>query len=201
LTYFSIFGMPSFREDYMLKYKLFILSFLCVFSQINLLQGEIESVEIFWRHGACQYNCTKLLEERLREAPQIESVTTSTTSNMASLKWKKNERFDYRLVKRPFQRVGVGIDNIRLKVKGTISPSQNRIVLVSLEDNTNFDLVSIDKQGSHASKLTIDPKFKQSFLDYAKNHTTVTVEGALYQPHRSPPLYLLVERVTAADEN
>jgi hypothetical protein len=184
----------------MKKHILFIINVLCLFSWTSI-QGEIQMVEIFWRHGACQYNCTKLLEGKLSEVPQIESVTTSTTSNMASIKWKKYDQFTYLLVKRPFQRVGVGIDNIRLKVKGTLSPSQDRIVLVSTEDNTNFDLVSINKEKSHPSKLTIDPKFKQTFLDYAKDQKTLIVEGALYQPDRSPPLYLLVERVTTVDEN
>lgn len=164
------------------------------------LHGDIQSIDIFWRHGACEYNCTKLLEERLSELPQVESVTTSVKSYMASIRWNKTARFEWTPIKRAFQRVGVGIDNIRMKIEGTISPGSARIVLISTGDNTNFDLISLNKEQSNASLLAIDPKFKQEFLKYAKDRTTLIVEGSLYQPHRSPPLYLLVERITPVEE-
>ncbi len=178
--------------------KLFTISFL---SCAGMVHGEIQSVDVFWSHGACRDTCTKLLENQLRQTKEIESVSTSTTSNMASITWKKNEPFTYKAIKLPFQRVGVGIDNIRVTVKGTITPSQDRVVLVSSENKTDFDLVSLNKdtKGTPAF-LSLDPKFKKTFLEYAEKRTPVIIEGALYQAHRSPPLYLLVEKVTVAEE-
>ena len=181
----------------MKAHKLFILSFL---SCANLLQGEILSVDVFWAHGSCRDSCTKILETQLRQTKEIESVSTSTTSNMASITWKKTEPFTYKALKLPFQRVGVGIDNIRVKVKGTLSPSKDRIVLVSSENKTTFDLVSLNKAKGTPALLSLDPQFRATFLEYAEKRTPVIIEGALYQAHRSPPLYLLVEKVTVAEE-
>jgi hypothetical protein len=180
--------------------KSFIFSILSFVLWINPIYSEVKSVQVFWNHGACQDRCGKLLEEKLRENKQIDSAVVSITSNMADIQWNKNAIFSYQVIKRIFQKVGVGIDNVRIIVRGKITYTQDRLVLISDGDNTTFDIVSYEKERPNAKYLSIDSKLKQTYIDYSKEHKTLIIEGALYHAWRAPPLYLLLEKVTLEDE-
>lgn len=184
--------MPE-LEDFMINiHKLLIFSYLLLLP----LYGEIERVEIFWGQGSCKENCAKQLKVKLDDLPESESAVISIVSNMASLKWNQNEPFSYDAVKKPFQQMGIGIDHIRVAVRGKLTASQQKFYLISEGDNTRFDLVSHEKGKPNAKYLSLDPSYTKTFLNYTKEHQILVIEGTLYQPHRSPPLYLLVERVS-----
>ncbi len=97
------------------------------------------------------------------------------------------------------QRVGVGLYDIAVVVRGRINATKDRVELVSEGDNTSFELVSYRPEEPAGKYLKLDDNILKSIQENSATHKTFIVEGTLYQPHKEPPLYLLVDKVHAEE--
>jgi len=182
--------------------KLAILGIL----SFQLLSAEIEQVGLYWKQGVCKDNCAMLLHKRLLETKGVARVSLNADGGEASLNWVPGEPFSYRDVKRPMQRVGLGLEEIWVKVRGSIQKTSKGLKLVSFGDNTTFTLISPmpegERQGQKRKSLglrRLDDFTKEKLLIGTQGDQLVTVEGPLLSPHRAPPYYLIIENFKFED--
>jgi len=169
---------------------------------INKVHGEVIEVTVTWNNIACNVSCAQLLEKRFKAMNQIEEVRVNPSSGIANLKWKPESPFSYSSVKSNMQMVGVGVNDIRVKVRGKARKQGRNVALFSIGDNTRFVLISPEiPQARRYTSLAnpylreLSPDLRESILREAQQDKIFVIEGTLYQPARSPPLHLIVERI------
>ncbi len=177
-----------------------IIGALLVF-QPNL-KGEILEVEVTWNSTKCNPSCAELLKERFQKMKQVESVSVNPQSGIAKLKWGTKSPFTYQTVKTQMQMVGIGINAMRVRVRGKAMAQGDRVILTSTGDNTRFTLLSPIKVKEdqyttlpNASFLKLSDELTEKILSEAKLGKTLVIEGPLYQGSRSPPIHLIVNRL------
>lgn len=185
-----------------LKIKSKFLIFIALILLSPPLHAEVLEVFVSWNSFSCRERCAELLRERFEKMPQVESVAMNASAGNARLKWNPLSPFSYQVVKAQLQRVGVGLNELRVRVRGRGVQSGKGVALVSLGDSTRFTLISPLRTRPEkyvarpdGSKLDLSPSLQDKVLIAAQEDKAIVVEGPLYQPHRSPPLYLIVSRL------
>src|SRR5690606_29331883 len=124
------------------------------------------------------------------------------SAGVAVIKWSPDAPFSYHLIKTNMQMVGAGVNEIRVRVRGKATVQGNYISLVSQGDNSRFVLISPIMPTPDALIVNpnpymrdLDPKLQQRILRESSEGKIMVIEGPLYQPARSPPLQLIVERI------
>lgn len=177
---------------------LIVLLFLTVLP----LQGEVEEVMISWNSELCTANCIKLVQERFEKTKEIDSFQVSASQGIARIQWKPNVKFSYVAVKRVLQSVGVGLDDIRVRVRGTVKDEGKQVALYSEGDRTRFVLVSplLSNPGepnvpANPALMSLTPHLKETILEDAQQGKIFVIEGALYRPWNTPYLMIVIERL------
>lgn len=172
---------------------------LMIFSQAY---GEIEKVVLRWKPGFCTDSCLVNLEKRLRDMPEVTELKFQAAQNQATIRWKPNRRFSYRLLDTTMRRVGVNLHEIFVTVRGTVNASSKTLSIKSIGDDTEFILLSpiSVKPGEAAVEKNIQshmlkPQTRERLVEAEKKEKIVTVEGPLFQPQRAPPLFLINQRI------
>lgn len=181
--------------------KSFILLIAALFLT-HPLMSEIQKVQIKWAPASCQVNCAQLLAQKFQQVPGVAQVYMNQPAGQAELRWKPNVPFTYQSVYTAMQLVGLWYDDFRVKVRGTIRINGNQVTLVSLGDNTQFILVGTvqPQQGKYATEYNAQTRpftpalFAQLQAAAAESRLAI-VEGPLFMPERSPPLYLVVAQL------
>ena len=163
---------------------------------------EIVTVTATWNPGICNDKCGEMLGKALNKNGAIQKI--DLTSGKVVMYWKPNAPFNYQTLKRNFQSVGVGLNltPYELKVRGTVFKQGGDVVLVSIGDNTRFNLIGPAPVSSnqYVSRGTIvNRKLQGELLDQVelamKNRAIVEVTGGLYLPE-TPPMRLAVNKLT-----
>lgn len=169
---------------------------------IQPLQGELEKIILKWRPGFCSDTCLLQLKRRLESMPFIVEIKFNASQNQATLRWEPNRKFNYRLLDSTMRSVGVGLHEIYVTVRGTITHNKNVVSIESLGDNTKFTLLSpitINAEGAAALKSVeshmLQPNTSLKLIQAEEDNKIVTVAGPLFEPHRAPPLYIVAERI------
>ena len=177
-----------------------ILSALATFN--THLHSEIVEVFVSWNSYSCDEKCSQLLKKKFEGMKQVESVTLNSSAGNARLKWNPKSSFSYQAVKAPLQMVGVGLNELRVRVRGKGVVQGNGAALLSLGDNTRFTLISPirARPGEYValpdgSNLELSQNLQEKVVKASEEDKVVVVEGPIYQGHRSPPLYLIVSRL------
>ena len=180
--------------------SIFLVSALCLTTKG--LFSEVQQVTITWNNVACNQKCAEVIEKNFRKMNQVQKVKVAFATGTTELEWKPKSPFSFQAVKMAMQMSGVGINDLRVKVRGKAKEKGGKIALVSLEDNTPFILISpIDpkpeqyttKPNPYFRELT--PDLRERILQEIKEDKILVIEGPLYQPGSSPPLQLIVERI------
>lgn len=194
--------MDLFGGNMLLKNQSRILILISLLLISPPLYSEVLEVFVSWNNSGCKERCAELLHERFEKMPQVESVTMNPSAGNARLKWNPTSPFSYQVIKNQLQRVGVGLNELRVRVRGRGVPSGKGVSLISLGDNTRFTLISHlrnrpEKYISRpdGSKLDLSSNLQEKILNAAQEDKAIVIEGPIYQPHRSPPLYLVVSRL------
>ncbi len=166
------------------------------------LFAEILQVSVFWGSTSCNPKCAELLEKNFKKMPQVEEVAVNPAAGSALFKWKAGSPFSYKIIKSQLQMAGVGVDTIRIRVRGQAVEDGKWIRFTSLGDKTTFSLISSMPHMPtkftnlpNPAFLVLSPELKESILKDAADNKIIVIEGPLYRPHRSPPLYLIVEKI------
>lgn len=180
-----------------------ILSGILLFSSSHsFLLAEIESITIKWTALECQQSCIVGLEKQFRNINGVADVIMNQNAGQATLRWKAGVVLTFPPINTAMSMIGLSINDLHIKVRGTISHDARTVTLNSLGDNTRFLLMSpvTPKQYEMVEQFNpqthiLTPAQRTQFLEAQDANQIAIVEGPLFEPERSPPLKLIVERV------
>jgi len=162
---------------------------VCLFCCRANLSAEIVSVTITWNKGLCDEGCERLLKRRLEGIDAVARV--EVIPGQAVMYWKPGQKFDYLMVRRPTQRVGIGIEAFYVTVRGTVRKAGDKVTLTSLGDNTKFELTSAPAPRLGTYTAYSSPKLYQlraeqleAFQRAESDDAMVTATGFLLMPYR-----------------
>jgi len=164
--------------------------------------GEILDVNISWNSYQCVQNCPQILYRNFSQIRGVAEVNISSTAGAARLRWKPGFPFSYSMVKVPMQMAGVGVNEIRVRVRGQVLEQGRETVLISEGDNTRFVLVSPIMPSRRLYTTTPNPYYRELSPDLrdriireSEQGKLLVVEGPLFRPARSPPLQIIVQNI------
>lgn len=168
-------------------------------SLLSPLQSEVISLTLSWHNGLCGAQCASSLENRFKSVRGVAQVQTDFDAGRTLLMWKPRVSLDYNQVLLAAQRVGVSMDEARLKMRGTVSHAGQRFFIQSLGDGTRAEIFNLPAPSStrhvdlsNIRSYMVNPDFQAKLIEAEKGHLLVTVEGALFEPEH-PPFKLIVE--------
>lgn len=186
-----------------LFYCLAILSSLLSLSTETQLEAEIEYIRVKWLPTACQGGCVEAIAQQLSATPGAAEILIDQHQGQATLRWKPRVPFSYDYINTPMRMVGPTVQDVRIKVRGTIAASSSAIILQSLGDNTQFVLLSPTPgslnqyvQQNNIDNHRLAPEVRQRLIEGERDFTVVTIEGPLFEPQRMQGLYLIVEQAS-----
>lgn len=168
---------------------------------ISSISAEIQRVTVHYTAMVCTEQCIVLLNSYLRQLPGVSNVMFNEGAGTASIAWKPNYPFEFQPVNYAVRRIGLQVDVMYVKFRGTIQVVGDHYYLVSLGDGTKMELLSSPvttklgrpEQFSYFTH-TLNDHYKKLFREAQARHLLVTVEGPLFEPDR-PPLRIDVQTV------
>lgn len=180
--------------------KFFLLSALLW--NFPVLQAEIESITIKWTPLLCQQSCIAGLEKQFRNINGVADVEMNQSAGQAILRWKPDVQLTFMPINNAMQMIGLSINTLRVKVRGSISHDARTVTLNSLGDNTRFLLMSVVtpktiemSEEFNPQTHILSPAQRDEFLEAQTADQVAIVEGPIFEPERSPPLKVIVEKV------
>lgn len=181
--------------------KIFLASVLMLTS----LCAEVEQVTLIWQPGLCQGACVRELYRQLGKIRGVKSVDINEGVGRAFITWQPDAPFSFYPINNAVRFVGIRVNDIRLKVRGHITGSAHNLQLISEGDNTSFTLLnplvpSMDQYSvrNSAYNRQLSPRVADELMETSRKRQIVTVEGQFFEPYRSPPNNLVVERITVS---
>jgi hypothetical protein len=165
------------------------------------LQANINSVIVKWTPALCQASCVRQLENRFSNMAGVANLTIDQGNGVMELKWKKNAPFSYTDLNWTMRWIGLSMTYVRVKATGRILKSGSTYILESKHDKTRFTLLGIAIPEAPSLSIQANSIFTRplsasniELLENAiHNQLLVTIDGPLFQPWRSPPLWLVME--------
>jgi hypothetical protein len=167
---------------------------LCaLFVTVNFLQAEVEFIQIRWNAFKCLDICTPLIEKNLNAIRNVTNVQINARSGVATMGWSPNYPFSYEPFRLASSAAGIHIDDMRIRIRGTIGHDFDNFYLVSIGDDSRYLLLGpistvpgryIPKYNMASYPLSRDTK--EQLLEAEKNGLTVVISGPLYLPSRYP---------------
>lgn len=185
-----------------------MLSLYLSLTFVNAAHAEVSDVIITWTAATCQPGCDKLLSQQFGKIYGIATFDINRAAGQANIQWKPNLPFAYYPINAAMRMIGPHINTIRLKVRGKIQHTQDNIKLISEGDGTLFYLISAvnpapnqyaPTRSVYNRALSLD--VRQQLLDAEANKQMVVIDGPLFEPYRSPPLFLVIEHLSVEDSN
>ncbi len=166
------------------------------------LSAEVVWVKVSWDPTSCPGSCYPVLERRLNAIKGVADAHYNFVEGEATLRWKPGYQYEDRLIKTAVAWVGIAIEDIAIKIRGSIFHGEKQVYVASLGDETKLPLISAPKpeqgryvirKGEGAHKL--DSKERERLLQAEENFELITIEGRIFQPYR-PPVRLMIDRVS-----
>lgn len=174
------------------------------FSALTFQIGaEIEYIRVKWLPVACQASCIADIARQFLSISSLAEVVVNEQQGQATLRWKPRVPFSYNYINSAMRLVGPTVQDVRMRVRGTITVTPTAVILQSLGDETQFILLSptpgsltqyVPQNNIDAHRLA--PDVRQKFIDGQRDSTVVVVEGPLFEPQRMQGLYLIVQQAT-----
>lgn len=168
----------------------------------SLAHAEVEKVIITWNNRTCKEACAHSLEENLRKIEWVTDVITNPEAGRTDLLWKPNAPFSYPAIYAAMSMVGLAFIDIHVTISGTLTHTSDSVTLTSNGDNTRFILLNPQRfsttqyipQKSLATRY-LSPELRNQLIDGENANRTAIISGQIFEPQRSPPLYLVVENL------
>jgi len=184
-----------------------LLGLALILTSNQFLEAEITDVIVTWRAASCRSGCDKLLMQQFGKVYGIYSTDINLNAGQANIKWKPNVAFSFQPLDTAMRLVGPHINNVRLKVRGNIRHDPKNVKLISEGDGTEFYLLSpvtpVANQYTPTTSIynrELNPEVRDQLLDAEAKKLNVIIEGPLFQPYRSPPLQLVIERINLEEK-
>lgn len=186
-----------------IKKTFFIIAAFISVLQNDFIHSEIQDVTITWTAQECFSSCTKGMYGQFRKIQGVSEISINQGAGEAVLHWQPNASFAYQPVQVAMQLLGLSINTIKVRVRGTlINDSQNSYTLLSIGDGTSFTLISIPSPATNQyveqyniQNRTLSADMIQQLQKAQQDQQIATVTGPLFMPWRSPPNYLVVQNI------
>lgn len=175
-----------------------------LFAMPSPCRSEIEEVIIKWDPLLCKQACIKGLEKRFGQVPGVQSVEMNRAEGSSKMSWKPNVPFAFTPLNAALRWIGIRQNDVRVKVRGTVSESGNAFFLISNGDRTKFVLINrvYSDPGEYVVQFNtqnreIKGELAKTLREVKKAKDIVSINGTLFMPLRSPPnpLYLIVDQI------
>lgn len=178
------------------------LMFLVTFLMPHMAKAEISWVTVSWTPGLCTSVCQQTLARRFGSLAGVADVSINPKLGTAKLYWKPNQPFDYSMLRGPASWVGIGIQDIHVKVRGTIKHNGNTFYLESVGDRTRFALLGPQSQdptrmtmnNANPASYPINRELRDRLLQAENNSELLSIEGPLFMYWR-PPTTLIIQKI------
>lgn len=171
------------------------------------LSAEIQSLEMRFNPAFCNLKCPSMLAGALQNMPAVAEVTMNGQQGQAIMRYKPNMPFDFWAFKRAIQTIGVNYLFLRIKVRGSIKGSGNKFALVSMGDNTQFNLLGPLQSSPNQYTISTDttnhpltPYLIETLQQGVNENRVAVVSGWLFEPERNPPYYIVIEQMSYVKE-
>lgn len=162
---------------------------LCTYT----LDADVEQVVLRWTPETCTEGCGEIVKKNLEKMRGAASVSVSEVDGQATIRWKPSEKFSFAPINTQMRLSGPRVRDVRVRVRGTIQHSGENVYLISLGDNTRFELIGIptpDQTGyveeNNIANRQLSQQTKERLIATERTDQLITVEGPLFQPTRSP---------------
>ena len=160
---------------------------------INSLPAEVEQIEIRWNAFKCLDTCVPLIQRNLLAIKHVTNLQINARSGTAVMGWNPNYPFTYEPFRLASSATGIHIDDVRIRVRGTIAHDGDNFYLVSDGDDARFLLIGPlrPESGRYIPNYSLATRplsvtVKEQLLEAEKNQFTVVISGPLYLPRRYP---------------
>lgn len=172
-----------------------------LFLAILPLQANINRVIVKWTPQLCLESCTRQLQNRFSNMAGVADLSIDQGNGVMELKWKKNTPFSYTDLNWTMRWIGLSMTYVRVKATGYILKMGSTYILESKQDKTRFTLLGVAipeaptlfVQANHIFNRPLSSSNIEFLENAIHNKLLVTIDGPLFQPWRSPPLWLVME--------
>jgi hypothetical protein len=170
------------------------------------LKADVEHVVVKWSPQLCKSTCTKQLHDLFSKLPGVANLTIDEGNGVMELNWKEKAPFSYTNLDWTMRKIGLYMTYVRVKATGNIVKVNKTYYLDSEHDRTRFNLLGMAIPQSGVLAVQTNSIFNRplsqdniELLEEAmKNKLLVTIDGPLFEPWRSPPLWLVMEQAVVA---
>lgn len=186
--------------------KKLILS-ACLLTTCSLI-AEIESVSLQWNNVICRSDCAELMDRELRKVKEVSNVGVSQTNGTATMQWKAQKPFSFPAIDSAIKKVGLHIQVVKVRVRGTISEKNKRFYIHSIGDKSKFNLLGAPENQADKNRYIVQQsRFNRPLSDAQieilrdamQNDLIVTIEGPIYQPYQFPPLDIIIQSINVSE--
>lgn len=151
------------------------------------LSGDITQIQITWKPQQCEVNCQNIIAQQMGRVDGSVQISTNQQQGSASLTWAPSKPGTVPPLGSFVSMIWLGYDEIRLTVRGSISMSGGKFLLISLGDNTSFTLMELPQ---------LSPYLQTQLTEAAQQGKIAVVTGPLYKPENAPPYNLLIQQLS-----
>jgi hypothetical protein len=147
------------------------------------------------------------MDRELKKVKEITDVAVSQTNGTATMQWKAQKPFSFQAIDSAVKKVGLHIQVLKIKVRGTITENNHKFYINSIGDKSKFHLLGAAENNPDKNRYTIQQSRYNRPLSDAHiellreamdNDLIVTIEGPIYQPYQFPPLDLIIQNINVA---
>lgn len=182
----------------MIKKFLSVLLLLAISAHLN---AEVEMIQIKWNAFKCLNICTSLIQDNLNAIRSVSNVQIDPRTGVAVMDWDPKSPFSYEPFRYAAGAVGIKIDDMRIRIRGTIVRDGSNLFLVSAGDGARFLLIGPIKTqpGRYVPRYSLEshplaPGVQEELLNAERNNFTVVIAGPLYLPSHWPRV-LITEQI------
>lgn len=163
------------------------------------LFSEVQKLTIKWSAPQCDTKCADTIVAAFSKVPEVASIEMNQPAGQMDVHWKPNQKISFIPINAAMSRVGLAMDDIRIRVRGTLSHDERGVVLHSLGDETPFQLLGpvVPERHKYAIQYSpythpLSPEMREELLKGEQENKVAIVSGPLFMPERSPPLTLMI---------
>lgn len=164
------------------------------------LVAEVEMIEIKWNAFKCIGPCSSLIQQNLNAIRTVSNVQIDAPSGTAVMGWDPNYPFSYEPFRFAAGAVGIKIDEMRIRVRGTITHDADNFYLISNGDGARFLLLGpiVTQPGRYIPRYSIYTHpltgyVKDELLQAERHLLTVLISGPLYLPSYWPRVLIAAQ--------
>jgi hypothetical protein len=183
--------------------RLILLTTAVIQLAVATAYAEIEHITVRWKAAQCLAPCVRNVVQQLSRLGGTAEVVANQPQGQADIRWRPYVPFSVNYLTIAMGLAGPTIEDIRVRVRGTIISTPSAIILQSMGDNTQFVLLS-PLQGdprfyipqNAIQSYVLAPEVRAQFLDAQRAGAIVTIEGPLFKPVQTSGLYLITQQVS-----